>query len=151
MNAARVLAPWAPPVASIEPARLVPGAEGRLVITLDVPEGCHVQSHRPSQPFLVPTTLSVDPPGHGLELGQPTYPDGEVERYGWTDVALTVYRGTVRITVPVRAMADWSGTSRLTARLRYQGCTESACLPPVELPVEVLVVSATPASASPVR
>ena len=41
-------------------ARIPRGGEGRLVVTVRVPEGCHVQSHTPAEPFLIPTTLELD-------------------------------------------------------------------------------------------
>jgi hypothetical protein len=121
----------------VEPRRLVAGERGRIVVTIDVPDGCHIQSHQPAEPFLIPTTLDLDGSA-SLALGPATYPVGETERFDWTPVVLNVYRGTVEIDVPVQVETGANpGGRTVSGRIRYQGCTPNACLPPAEMDVEV--------------
>jgi DsbC/DsbD-like thiol-disulfide interchange protein len=121
----------------VEPRRLAPGQRGRIVVTIDVPDGCHIQSHQPAEPFLIPTTLDLDGSA-GLALGPATYPVGDMERFDWTPVVLNVYRGAVEIVVPVRVEAGTNpGRRTVSGRVRYQGCTVNACLPPAGTDVEV--------------
>jgi len=128
---------WPTPSARSEPTRLAPGERGWIVVTIDVPDGCHIQSHEPAEPFLIPTTLDLDGSG-GLSFGPATYPVGETERFDWTPVVLNVYRGAVELDVPVKVEAGAKAGGRtVSGRIRYQGCTENACLPPAEVGVEV--------------
>jgi len=128
---------WPAPSVRAEPRRLARGQRGRLVVTIDVPEGCHIQSRDPAEPFLIPTTLDLDAPP-GLSFGPASYPVGDVERFDWTPVVLRVYRGRVEIVVPVEVAAGAAtGRRRVTGRIRYQGCTANACLPPAEVEVAV--------------
>jgi DsbC/DsbD-like thiol-disulfide interchange protein len=128
---------WPAPSARVEPQRLAPGERGQIVLTIDVPEGCHIQSHVPAEPFLIPTTLDLIGSA-GLALGAATYPVGESERFDWTPVVLDVYRGTVEIVVPVQVEAGANpGRRTVSGRVGYQGCTENACLPPAGIGVEV--------------
>ena len=108
-----------------------------MVVTIDVPGGCHIQSHVPAEPFLVPTTLDLDGSA-SLSFGAATYPVGDTERFDWTPVVLNLYRGTFEIDVPVKVEAGANpGRRTVSGRVRYQGCTANACLPPAEVGVEV--------------
>ena len=94
-------------------------------------------SHLPSEPFLIPTTLGLVG-SDGLTLGPASYPVGEAQRFDWTPVVLDVYRGRIEIDVPVRVETGAiPGRRTVSGRVRYQGCTANACLPPAELSVEV--------------
>jgi thiol:disulfide interchange protein DsbD len=128
---------WSAPSTRVEPGRLAPGERGRIVVALEVPEGCHIQSHTPAEPFLIPTTLDLDE-APGLTFGPARYPVGDTERFDWTPVVLAVYRGRVEIDVPVAAEAGAKpGRRTVSGRIRYQGCTANACLPPAEMDIAV--------------
>ena len=136
MTAATSVAAWPRPSARVEPGRLAPGQQGRLVVTLEIPDGCHVQSHTPKEPFLIPTSLHLDDSSDAI-LGPVVYPPAHTERFDWTPVELDVYRDTVEILLPVEIPPHSSvGTTTISGHVRYQGCTETACLPPVEHPIE---------------
>ena len=124
------------PSARLEPPNPRAGDRGRLVVTLDIPPGVHIQSHDPAEPFLIPTTLHLDPIPD-VTLGPAEYPTPHVERFDWTPVELEVYRGTIEIVVPITiAPSREGGAIAITGHLRYQACTESLCLAPSQLPVE---------------
>ena len=126
---------WATPRVRVQPPGLGPGEPGRLVVTVEIPDGCHIQSHTPSEPFLVPTTVHLEATDD-LELGPVSYPAGHTESFDWTPVTLEVYRGTVEIIAPVDIRRGaGGGTASISGHVRYQACTESACLPPVEQPI----------------
>lgn len=135
MSASAATHAGATPRVRVEPSRLAPGEPARLVVGLDIPDGCHIQSHTPSEPFLVPTTVHLDGTDD-VELGPACYPEAHTETFDWTPVTLDVYRGLVEIVVPVDVRPGaGEGATRIWGHVRYQACTESACLPPVEQPV----------------
>ena len=140
MTATVAVAGWSPPRVRVEPPRLARGENGRVVVAIDVPDGCHVQSHEPVEPFLIATALELDDPPAGLKLAEPHYPAAEPERFDWSSIVLTVYRGTIEIVVPLEVAATaCPGPTTISGRVRYQGCTETACLPPTDWPVDVQV------------
>ncbi len=137
------LANWLSLSARVEPARLRPGERGRLVVEVTVPEGCHVESHAPSEPWLIPAVLGVETP-EGIAAGEVDYPEGEERTFEWTPAVLRVYRGTFELLAPVEVARGASpGAVAVLARLSYQGCTESLCLMPSEQAVEAGVEIAT--------
>jgi DsbC/DsbD-like thiol-disulfide interchange protein len=118
--------------ARIEPVALEPSGVGTLVADVSIPDGCHIQSHEPGEPFLIPTELRLEP-SEGLRIGEIAYPEGTARSFDWTPVVLRIYGGTIRITVPVRVDDDATpGQRRISGTIRYQTCTESLCYPPTE-------------------
>ncbi len=138
-GAATDLASWLTLRARVEPERLAAGERGRLVVEVTIPEGCHVESHGPSEPFLVPTELLLEV-DDGVQVGPVAYPPDEERTFAWSPAVLRVYRGSFELSAPVEAAAGAEpGVRRIAGRVRYQGCTEAICLMPAEQAVEALL------------
>jgi DsbC/DsbD-like thiol-disulfide interchange protein len=130
------LAQWLKLRARVEPGRLRPGARATLVVEAEVPAGCHIEVHEPSEPFLVPTELSPDPI-EGVTTGPVRYPPAKHKRFDWSPAVLRVYEGSVRFEAPLEVKATAAaGLRTIHGRLRYQGCTPAACLMPAVQAVE---------------
>jgi DsbC/DsbD-like thiol-disulfide interchange protein len=124
------------PTARLEPPQLRAGARGRLVVIVDIPPGMHLQSHDPTEPFLIPTRLHLDPTPE-ITVGPVEYPTPRTQQFDWTPVQLDVHQGTIEIVVPITiAPSHEGGATTITAHLGYQACTESLCLPPAERQIE---------------
>lgn len=93
-----------------------------VILTVDLPEGVHIEPHEPPEPYLVPTVLEAD----GLDEVEVVYPKPVIKDLGWNDVTLTVLEGSLTFRVRGR-MA--SGTDRVRGTLSYQPCVGGACLP----------------------
>jgi len=120
----------------LEPPHLEPNQRGKLVVEVDIPEDCHIESHQPPEPFLTPTELSLDPI-EGVVIGPVQYPQAEEKRFDWSPVVLLVYRGTIRLEAPIEVAAEAvAGPRQIRGQLRYQGCTPFTCLMPSSQPVE---------------
>jgi hypothetical protein len=130
------LAQWLKLRARVEPRRLRPGERGTLVVEAEIPAGCHIEAHEPSEPFLVPAELSPGPV-EGVTIGPVRYPPAKQKRFDWSPAVLRVYEGSVRFEAPVGVEATAAaGPRTVHGRLRYQGCTPAACLMPAMQTVE---------------
>ncbi|GAB4325352.1 MAG: hypothetical protein Kow0010_07760 [Dehalococcoidia bacterium] len=128
---------WLTLDARIEPQQLRPGTTGCLVVEAAIPEGGHIEAHEPPEPFLIPTVLEVAG-DDAVAVGPVHYPRPSEIGFDWSPVTLRVLAGVVRFEVPVSvAESALGGTVALTARLRYQACTQGACLPPNEQTVTI--------------
>jgi Disulphide bond corrector protein DsbC len=137
------LGSWLSLSARVEPARLRPGDRGRLVVEVTVPEGCHVESHDPTEPWLIATVLGVEAP-EGIAPGDVAYPDGEDKVFDWSPTVLRVYQGSFELSAPLEVSSGASpGSVEVVARLSYQGCTESLCLMPAQQTVGASLEIAT--------
>jgi DsbC/DsbD-like thiol-disulfide interchange protein len=121
------------------------GKEFQAAVVVKIATGYHMNSHKPSDSYLIPTTLTPQLPA-GFTLAEAIYPAGRDEKFPFSpDKPLNVYSGSV--TFRLRLAADGSvalGAATIPVTLRFQACNMSACLPPVKVPVslELQVVAA---------
>jgi thiol:disulfide interchange protein DsbD len=126
---------------SLEP---VPrGKEFQVAVVVEIARGFHMNSHHPSDAYLIPTAITPQIPA-GFQLGDIIYPEGHAQKFSFSpDKPLDVYSGsvTLKLRLLTRTSAPLGGTA-IPMILRYQACNDSTCLPPVKLPVEAKVVVA---------
>ncbi|HEX8352033.1 MAG TPA: protein-disulfide reductase DsbD domain-containing protein [Pyrinomonadaceae bacterium] len=127
--------------ATVEEAKLDAGGAGEATVRLDIADGYHVNANPASDKFYVATELRAEPQ-EGVAPGKPVYPAGLDRKLGFAEKPLSVYEGSVRIKLPLRADKSASkGRHTLRAKLRVQPCNDEACLPPREIdaPIPVTV------------
>ncbi len=123
---------------SLEP---VPrGKEFQVAVVADIRSGYHVNSHKPSDEYLIATTLTPQFPA-GFQVLDTIYPAGRQEKFSFSpNKPLDVYTGSVTFKLRVVAQADAPiGAVNVPTILRYQACNDTTCLPPVKIPVDVRV------------
>lgn len=114
-----------------------PGVEIGFVIVVDIDDGWHINSSRPSDDFLIPTHLEIELP-EGLSLAGVGYPSGVVRELGiGAGRHLELYEGEIRITAKLGRTAAALGAAAPVAVLSYQACNDTVCRPPesVQIPV----------------
>jgi hypothetical protein len=135
-------APQAQPVtATVEEVRLDAGGEGEASVRLDIAQGYHTHANPASDKFYIATELRAEPQ-EGITPGKPVYPPGASRKLGFAETALSLYEGSVRIKLPLRADKNArKGRHTLRAKLRVQPCNDEACLPPrdIDAPIPVTI------------
>jgi hypothetical protein len=120
--------------------RVPRGKEFEVAIVATIHEGYHMNSHHPLDSYLIPTTMTAKPPA-GIKVVGTIYPQGHDKTFPFSPKKpLNVYTGSV--TLRLKLMAESSaklGNTTIPVTLRYQACNNSACLPPVRIPVDVPV------------
>ncbi len=107
-----------------------PGGSAVLRVALHIEEGWHVNSHAPTDPYLIPTTLKLQlPPGWSAD--PPQFPPHVMATFAFSDQPLAVYEGEVIIPVVVRRAAR-ATVAAVTVTVRAQACNDSMCLAPAE-------------------
>lgn len=106
-----------------------------LALTVDLPDGVHIEPHEPADPYLIPTVVTVD----GLDDVEVAYPEPTVKDLGWAGATLTVLQGRIVFEVTGR----FGDLDRISGTLRYQPCIGGACLPPRTIAWEAPTVGAT--------
>ena len=113
---------------SVVSGRLQAGA-GAAVAEITIASGWHVNSHTPADEFLIPTTLTLEPPP-GVRAGDVKYPESIDKVLPFSaGKAMRLYEGTLKLTASLEG-TPVAGAPPLKAKLRYQACDESHCLPP---------------------
>lgn len=120
-----------------EQVTVTAGKPSDVVLHFRIAQGLHINSHAPKDEFLIPTTFSI-PDGTGVRLDKVTYPAGEEFTLPLDpSTRLSVY--TAEFTIATRIVAP-AGNHLVEAKLRYQACDRSACLPPKTIPVAIDVI-----------
>jgi len=112
------------------------GKEFKIAVVADIVSGFHMNSHKPSDDYLIATTLKPQLPA-GFELLDTIYPKGKLEKFSFSpNHPLDVYNESVTLVLRLSAKSTAElGPTEIPMTLRYQACNDSACLPPVKLPV----------------
>lgn len=129
------------------------GKQFEIAVVANIVAGYHVNSHHPTDPYLIPTTVTAQLP-KGVQLVDTIYPPGQEKRFPFSpDKPLNVYSGSFTLRLKLTAQNDAAlGSTTIPLTLRYQACNDAACLPPVKLPVNAKLDVAGPnASAHPLH
>jgi hypothetical protein len=108
-----------------------------VILHFRVAQGLHINSHTPSDKFLIPTDFSI-PEGTGVRLGAATYPPGTIISLAFDPkTKLSVYTGEFAIQARIEATP---GNHTVQAKLHYQACDQNQCMPPktIDVPINVI-------------
>ena len=130
-------------------ASVAPGAaagQGTLVIRAKLTAGWHVNSHHPSDDYLIATAVTLDPTT-GVRFGDTRYPEGKSQKFAFSEAPLSVYTQEFTIEVP----AQWgSGTApALSGAVEFQACNDAQCLAPASVKFRSEGVAAATVAAAP--
>jgi thioredoxin:protein disulfide reductase len=129
----------ASPQVHVAPATVAQGGTFEVTLDVGIMTGFHMNAHKPSEDYLIPTTLTAKLPAGFKELDT-TYPPGIAKKLSFTDKPLLVY--TDKFTVRAKFAAEANarvGKVNLPFTLQYQACNDAVCLPPVKVPIDVTV------------
>jgi thiol:disulfide interchange protein DsbD len=113
------------------------GKEFQAAVVVKINTGYHMNSHKPSDSYLIPTTVTPQLPEGFTAIGEPSYPLGKNEKFPFSpDKPLNVYTGSVTFRLKMTADEKAAlGKTSIPVTLRFQACNLSACLPPVKIPL----------------
>ncbi len=104
--------------------------KGMLTVHAKLAQGWHTNSHKPSEDYLIPTSLKLTSE-EGVTFGEPRYPEGKLEKFSFSDKPLSVYAGDFSMEVPV----FWTGAPpSVSGSVEFQACNDTQCLAPASVP-----------------
>src|ERR1700735_1169960 len=97
------------------------GKEFQIAVVAEIARGYHMNSHHPSDAYLIPTTLTPQLPA-GFQLLDTIYPDGHSQKFAFSpDKPLDVYSGNVTVKLKLQAQTGAPlGPISIPMTLRYQ-------------------------------
>lgn len=122
--------------ASVDAVR--PGDKFKIAIAVEVGEGYHINAHRPTLDFLIPTSVAFGAPA-GISFAGEKYPAPKHRKFEFEPkTELAVHEGTLFITADAQADGTTKpGTNTIRALVTVQACNDSQCLAPSDLTVEI--------------
>ena len=123
--------------AVLESDGAAPGSSIKAAAVARVSSGFHVNDHKPSQEYLIPTEWTIEG-ARGISVEKMAYPKGELKKFTFSDDRLSVYEGELTIGALLKiSRAAKPGVYKLKGVLKYQACNDHACLPPKSLPLDL--------------
>jgi len=112
------------------------GENAVIAVVVDIKDGYHAQSFKPSDPNYIAFDVALEP-NDRLILGAPIYPAGHDAEYPALG-RLNVYDGRVIVYVPLKVKdGAATGPVAIRGRLTYQICDDQVCFPPESPPVSI--------------
>ena len=96
-------------------------------VRLRVAPGYHIMSNRPSAPNFIATSVTLASPDVSFE--PPIYP--QAIPYQVADHSIATFRGDTDVLARCASEPRLASAASIELTLRYQACTQSACLFPV--------------------
>ncbi len=113
------------------------GATVDVKVTATLNEGFHLNSHTPTEDYLIPLTLKWEGPMEAVDI---VYPKPQMEKYSFDDKPLSVLTGQFPLVTKFKAPATAApGPVALTGKIRYQACNNNSCFAPKTVPVTLTV------------
>lgn len=105
------------------------GGAAKGTIVLNIPNGLHVNSSRPSGENLIPTSVSVS--AKGAKVSGVNYPRGRNRKFEFSEDTLNVYEGRTAFNFNLTVPANFKGNVvKVRAVVRFQACTNEVCYAP---------------------
>jgi len=124
-----------------------PGDTVAAAVVLDIKKGYHINAHKPTLDYLIPTVLSLEAPD-GIRAGAIRYPKPQVRKFDFSEEPLAVYEGkpVLRFDLEVDAAAS-TAARELKGKVRVQACDERACYAPANLELSIAIPMAAKGAA----
>lgn len=140
LGGASASAQFRKPVAELTPTvqqqAIHPGQTMTVSLRVELPEKIHVQSDKPRDPFVIPTTLTLTLP-EGVTVEEITYPASTDFLLAGQEVPLLVFEHEFTIEVRLALDPDVSpGEMVVPGSLLYQACDDTVCFVPTTAAVE---------------
>src|SRR3712207_1300618 len=109
------------------------GGSFQGAVILGIPNGYHINSNRPTNKFMIPTSVRVTAP-RGVRVGPVRYPRANVRTFSFApDERIPVFEGNPAVRFDVTVPATYAQDKiRLRVVVSYQACSDEACFRPAE-------------------
>ena len=127
----------------VAPAQAPAGAKTTISVEMTIGPSWHVNSHTPSEKYLIPTELKLSTSTGALS--DVRYPKDLEKKFSFSDKPLRVYAGTARFDTDLTLPPGATGEASITGLLSYQACNETQCFAPAKIPLTARVAIGAPA------
>lgn len=115
------------------------GSSAHVAVVATIASGYHINDHKPTLDYLIPTELQLDP-GKEFRTIDVAYPKGTPVKFEFLDQPLSVYQGRLVVKAVLMVTTRTApGSYALHGKLTYQACNDHACLAPTSVPLAVAV------------
>jgi thiol:disulfide interchange protein DsbD len=117
------------------------GSELKFALKGKVSDTWHINSNKPNDDFLIPTTVELQ--HNDFKLENVVYPKVKEYQFGFSDKPVAVYEGEITIAGIIKIPEDSQKNSYIIPVVfTYQACNDVTCMPPNSIvdTLEIMVV-----------
>ncbi len=108
-----------------------------IAIVADIRQGFHINSHSPTDQFLVPTDVRFSEK-KGISFSPVSYPVPELKSFSFSKTKMSVYEGEILIFAQGQLSKDIpTGNVQVSGMLAYQACDDRRCFMPESVKFEI--------------
>jgi len=123
--------------------KLESGKSYPIIIELVIGQKYHINSHTPLSEALIPTAVNIKSSDNKITIGRITYPPHEIKKFDFSKDKLAIYEGTTYILSSLTLNDGVGNGAIIEATIKYQACTNKACLLPNEIKTTATVETGT--------
>ncbi|HSE36784.1 MAG TPA: protein-disulfide reductase DsbD domain-containing protein [Blastocatellia bacterium] len=113
------------------------GGSVQIAVVIEVDDGYHINSNRPSDKNLIPTSLKLERTA-GLTTTPVIYPKAKMQKFEFSPKPLSVFDGKAVLKLTVRALPSMApGSQTMKAKLTVQACNNQLCLRPQTIDLSI--------------
>lgn len=123
------------PVPRLSFAYAKEGGKDFLAVEVELAPGWHINSTKPLDEFLVPTSLQAE--AAGFELGEQHWPKADSVHSPAAGGYMSLYSGKFKVRVDAKRGKEKAAPGKTKVTLHYQSCDNATCFPPKSVTVEM--------------
>ena len=113
------------------------GGAANITVIVEVDEGYHINSNRPAEKYLIPTSLKIERMA-GVASSPVIYPKAKLQKFEFSQKPLSVFEGKAVLKLTARALPSLAtGAQTLKGKLTVQACNNQQCLRPQTVDVTI--------------
>jgi len=113
--------------------KVYPGTEFKVAAEVKVAEGWHINSDKPYDEYLIPTSLTIVE-NSNFKVKQVVYPEPHDYKFSFSDSPLSVWEGTIYQGVLIEVDSNaLPGVYPLVVKMQYQACNDMSCQAPTSI------------------
>lgn len=113
--------------------KVYPGTEFKVAVEVKVTEGWHINSDKPYDEYLIPTSLTIVE-NSNFKVKQVVYPEPHDYKFSFSDSPLSVWEGTIYKGILIEVDSNaLPGVYPLIVKMQYQACNDMSCQAPTSI------------------
>ncbi len=122
--------------------RVHAGSILKALLIVRIQEGWHINVAHPTEEELIGTSVDVKKT-NVIDSVAIRFPNGIERHFDFSETALDVYEGTIKILLTLRIRDNVkAGSYTLPATIDYQACSNSVCLAPASVQIDIPILVA---------
>ena len=113
--------------------KVYPGTEFKVAVEVKVAEGWHINSDKPYDEYLIPTSLTIVE-NSNFKVKKVVYPEPHDYKFSFSDSPLSVWEGTIYKGILIEVDSNaLPGVYPLVVKMQYQACNDMSCQAPTSI------------------